>query len=118
MSRAITNQGFVWSARSCNSLGPTHRDSKAPAVAEEYPQLRLTCMTWKRELDMCSHSLEPAVCNIPRILSLFPNLRRLDLSGCSLTVRDDSLEDLHKLQKLQQLDLRGCARVSLPGYRT
>jgi Leucine-rich repeat (LRR) protein len=82
-----------------------------PAVAEEYPQLRLTCMTWRRELDLCSHNLEPSVCDIPRILSLFPNLRKLDLSGCSLTVRDESLENIHKLQKLQHLDLKGCSQV-------
>ncbi len=73
--------------------------------------LRLTCKTWKRELDLCSHSLEPAVCDVPRIAALFPNLSRLNLSGCSLTVRDEALQDLHHLKKLVQLDLRGCAGV-------
>lgn len=80
----------------------------------EYSCMRLTCKTWKRELDLCTHHAQPAFCDMPRVVKLFQNVRSLDLSVCNLTVRDEDLSLLCGLPKLAALDLRGCAAVSPP----
>ena len=73
--------------------------------------MRATCKTWKRELDLCTFVVEPAYADIPQVLKLFPNVNKLDLSSCSLTVQNEDLPLVARLQKLKILDLRGCAAV-------
>ena len=77
----------------------------------EYPILRLTCKTWKRELDLCCYEVEPAFSDMQRMLKLFPNVQKVDLSACNLTVQNDDLFLMPSLKKLRVLDLRGCAAV-------
>ena len=89
----------------------THRRASCAGVFE-FSNMRLTCKSWKRELDLCTELLEPAIADTARIVRLFPNVNKIDLSVCNLTVHDEDLEVLPKLKNLRVLDLRGCAAVS------
>lgn len=74
--------------------------------------MRLTCKAWKRELDLCAYEVEPAFSDMQRTLKFFPNVQKLDLSACNLTVQNEDLFLMSGLKKLKVLDLRGCAAVS------
>lgn len=89
----------------------THRIAFCAGMFE-YSNMRLTCKSWKRELDLCTDLVEPAIADTERIVRLFPNVNKIDLSVCNLTVHDEDLERLPKLKNLKVLDLRGCAAVS------
>ena len=74
--------------------------------------MRLICKTWKRELDLCTHEVEPAFSDMQRTLKLFPNVLKVDLSVCNLTVQNEDLFLMPGLKQLKVLDLRGCSAVS------
>ena len=74
--------------------------------------MRLACKKWRDELDACTYLLVPSVCNAHQILQRFSHLHELDLSSCALTVRDECLETLAGMKKLQSIDLRGCVKVN------